>query len=242
MANKKIEHPLRTIELTYDELTPFHPFEEEMLDRYTTLHNFVKELCEEYSNIQQKYEDHDIHIKRVIARFRAIKTRMHHLNISAKSLLNRMIPEKAEIDKVIAEGKEFKMLLNSFNDDVERLSAESTSMHEIFLPLDSKDEQLAEIFKEYRAFRGELAGNQANCSLDFEQYDNDEQAFLSSLNDMSARQTQFIGICNTVIDRYNFLVAEVEKTLEEWEKTNKILDMVSLLGVTPHDITRICLN
>ena len=242
MANKRIEHPLRTIELTYDELTPFHPFEEEMLDRYTTLHNFVKDLCEEYNSIQRKYEEHDVHVRRVILRYRAIKTRMHHLNGTAKSLINRMIPEKSDIDKVVAEGKEFKVLIAAFNDDVEHLAEESSEMQKIFTPLDSKDEQLAEIFKEYRAFRGELAGNQANCSLDFEQYDNDEQAFLGALNDMSALQTRFIDTCNTVIDRYNFLVAEVEKTMEDWNKCNGMLEMVKLLGVTPHDITRICLN
>ncbi len=242
MANKRIEHPLRTIELTYDELTPFHPFEEEMLDRYTILHNFVKDLCEEYDNVQNKYHEHDRHIKRVIVRFRAIKVRMHHLTVSSKSLINRMIPDKAEIDQVIAEGKEFKALISEFNEDVEYLASQSAEMHTIFAPLDDKDSQLAEIFREYRAFRGELAGNHANCSLDFEQYDNDEQAFLGSLNDMAGKQTQFINVCNEVIDRYNLLIAEVEKTMEEWNKCNGMLEMVSLLGVTPHDITRICLN
>ena len=153
-----------------------------------------------------------------------------------------MIPDKAEIDQVIAEGKEFKALISEFNEDVEYLASQSAEMHTIFAPLDDKDSQLAEIFREYRAFRGELAGNHANCSLDFEQYDNDEQAFLGSLNDMAGKQTQFINVCNEVIDRYNLLIAEVEKTMEEWNKCNGMLEMVSLLGVTPHDITRICLN
>jgi len=241
MASKKIEHPLRTIELTYDEMTPFHPFEEEMLDRYTTLHNFVKDICEEYNSVQQRYEEHDKHIKKVVNRFRAIKLRMIHLSNAARTILNRMIPDKAEIENVIAEGNEFKRLIVEFNADVERLAAESNRMFEIFVPLDNKDERLSEIFKEYKEFR-ELFDSNENYSLDFEQYDNDEQAFLNSLNDMTGKQTQFIGVCNTVIDRYNFFVEEVEKTLEQWEKCNDMLEMLKLLKVTPHDITRICLN
>jgi len=242
MASKKIEHPLRTIELTYDDMKPFHPFEEEMLDRYTTLHNFVKELCEEYNTVQQRYEQHDAHIKRVIIRFRGIKTRMTHLSESARSVLNRMIPDNAEIEKVIAEGKEFKALLLGFNKDVERLSVESNIMHQIFIPLDHKDERLSEIFKEYKEFKVGLSGNQADYSLDFEQYDNDEHAFLGSLTDMADKQTEFISICNMVIDRYNMLVEEVEKTFGQWEKCNDMLEMVQLMSVRPHDITRVCLN
>jgi SMC interacting uncharacterized protein involved in chromosome segregation len=114
-------------------------------------------------------------------------------------------------------------------------------MFQIFVPLDTKDERLAEIFKEYKEFR-ELFDSNENYSLDFEQYDNDEQAFLASLGDMTGKQTEFIGVCNTVIDRYNFFIEEVEKTLEQWEKTNDMLEMLKLLKVTPHDITRICLN
>jgi hypothetical protein len=191
--------------------------------------------------VQHQYEEHDKHIKKVITRFRAIKTRMTHLGNSARTLLNRMIPDKAEIDNVIVEGIQFKRLIAAFNADVEHLAAESSSMFQIFVPLDTKDERLAEIFKEYKEFR-ELFDSNENYSLDFEQYDNDEQAFLASLGDMTGKQTEFIGVCNTVIDRYNFFIEEVEKTLEQWEKTNDMLEMLKLLKVTPHDITRICLN
>jgi hypothetical protein len=242
MASKTIAHPLRTIQLTYNELTPFHPAEEAMLDRYTSLHNFVKELCEEYAHVQQQYEDHDADIKRVIARYRAIKTRMHSLNAAAKSAIGKMVPDITEVEKIIADGKAFKILLASFNKDVEQLAAESAVMHEIFTPLDTKDGQLAEIFKEYRTFRGQVAGTPANYSLDFEQYDTDEQAFLGSLNDMSVRQNRFIAICNAVIDRYNLLVEEVEKTFTQWEQCNQMLGMLQLMRTRPHDITQICLN
>jgi len=241
MASKRIEHPLRTIELTYDEMTPFHPFEEEMLDRYTTLHNFVKEICEEYNKVQGQFEEHDKHIRKVVIRFRAIKARMAHLGKSARTLLNRMIPDKNEIDNVIVEGIQFKRLIASFNAEVQQLADESSRMFQIFVPLDNKDEQLSEIFKEYKEFRTMFDSNE-NYSLDFVQYDNDEQAFLASLDNMTEKQTEFIGICNTVIDRYNFFIEEVDKTMEQWEKTNDMLEMLKLLKVTPHDITRICLN
>jgi hypothetical protein len=242
MASKTIEHPLRTIRLTYNEATPFHPFEEAMLLRYTTLHNFVKELCEEYNNIQQRYQQHDINIRRVIARFRGIKTRMVHLTEGARNVLNAMVPAPDQVEKVVAEGKEFKALLASFNREVEKLAAESNLMHQIFTPLDTKDELLSEIFREYKSYRGELAGNHAVCSLDFEQYDTDEQAFMRSLNNMSGKQTEFIEVCNTVIDRYNLFVEEVEKTFEQWEKCNDMLEMVQLIAVRPNDISMICLN
>ena len=243
MASKRIEHPLRTIELTYNEFKPFHPFEEEMLDRYTSLHNFVKELYEEYNDVQSQYEQHDLNIKRVIARFRAIKVRMSHLNDSARKILNSMIPSAIDIEKVLIEGREFKALIASFNKDVEMLAEESSRMNQVFIPLDNKDERLSEIFKEYKEFRGGIFGNEEHYSLDFEQYDNDEQAFLGSLSDMAGKQNEFIEVCNTVIDRYNFLVEEVDKTLEHWEKCNDMLEMVQLIGMRPHtDISRICLN
>ena len=60
---------------------------------------------------------------------------------------------------------------------------------------------------------------------------------------MAGKQNEFIEVCNTVIDRYNFLVEEVDKTLEHWEKCNDMLEMVQLIGMRPHtDISRICLN
>ena len=242
MASKIIEHPLRTIELTYDELKPFHPFEEEMLDRYTTLHNFVKELCEEYNNVQQSYKEHDDHIKQVIQRFRGIKVRMNHLNEVATAAIGRMSPDAAEVERVISEGKDFKRLLNSFNNEVERLAAESNRMHQIFEPLDDKDERLSEIFREYKEFRGAFSDNQDNYSLDYTQYGNDEQGFLGSLSDMAGKQSEFIGVCNTVIDRYNFFVEEVEKTFAQWEKCNDMLEMLQLMQVRPYDISQICLN
>ena len=242
MASKIIEHPLRTIELTYDEMTPFHPFEEAMLDRYTTLHNFVKELCEEYNNVQMKYEEHDMHIRKVIVRFKGIKTRMNHLNENARNVLNAMVPEATVIENVVREGREFKILLKAFNTDVEKLATESNMMHQIFTPLDSKDEMLSEIFKEYKSFRVELSGNEAACSLDLAQYDNDEKGFMGSLNDMAGKQAEFINVCNNVIDRYNFLVEEVEKTFAQWEKCNDMLEMVQLMGVRPQSFSQICLN
>lgn len=242
MISKKIEHPLRTIELTYDEMKPFHPREEEMLDRYTSLHNFVKELLEDYNNVQGKFEQHDRNIKQVIARFRAIKTRMAHLGGNAKKVLNTMIPDKTHAETIIEEAQEFKALLVDFNKDVMRLAKESETMHQIFIPLDNKDERLSEIFTEYKDFRGEFEGCADNYSLDLEQYDNDEQSFMSQLNDMAARQTEFISVCNMVIDRFNMLVEEVEKTFEQWEKYNEMVEMMRLMVVTPHDISQICLN
>jgi len=115
-------------------------------------------------------------------------------------------------------------------------------MHDVFASLDSKDESLSEIFKAYKNFRGEVGQNKANCSLDFEQYDTDEQAFLCSLNDMSDKQSEFISVCNMVIDRYNMLVEEVDKTLVGWAKCNEMLEMIKLMAARPYDISMICLN
>ncbi|MDB5282410.1 MAG: hypothetical protein JWO06_1485 [Bacteroidota bacterium] len=241
MISKRIEHPLRTIEVTYNELKPFHPFEEEMLERYTTLHNFVKELYEEYTDVQTKYEMHDRNIRQVIARFRAIKGRMNNLTQSAKRILNVMIPDKAEADRIIADAMEFKQLINSFDKDINALANESDSLSRIFTPLDSKDERLSEIFAEYKAFREDMCDSN-EYSIDINQYNNDEQQFMGSLTDMTSKQDQFIGVCNQVIDRYNLLIEEVENTYEQWGQYNEMIEMVKLLAVTPHDIRMICLN
>jgi chromosome segregation ATPase len=242
MVNKKIEHPLRTIELAYDELKPFHPFEEEMLDRYTLLHNFVKELCEDYNSVQHNYEMHDEHIRKVINRFRALKGRMNHIEAEAKQVLNSMLPDKDQANNIIQQTNDFKLLLKGFHVEVEKLSIESDTMHQLFIPLDNKDERLSEIFKEYKEFREELYDNCDNYSLDVNQYDSDEQAFLGSLTDMAGKQTEFIEVCNIVIDRYNFLIEEVEKTYEQWNKCIDMIDMLRKVMVTPYDMNLICLN
>lgn len=242
MINKRIEHPLRTIEIAYDEQKPFHPLEEAMLERYTRLHSFVNELCEEYVDVQTKYEMHDLHIKKVITRFKAIKVRMAHLGSNAKSAVNLMVPDRKEIRKVLAEANEFKSLLDEFNQDVERLSKESDTMHKYFMPLDHKDEQLTEIFTEYKEFRGHVEGSNEHYSLDFNQYSSDEKHFIGSIADMTERQTEFIGVCNRVIDRYNLLIEEVEKVYVQWEEYNKMIEMLSLMHARPYETNQICLN
>jgi hypothetical protein len=242
MISKRIEHPLRTIELSYNELKPFHPLEEAMLERYTRLHNFVNELCEEYVDVQTKYEMHDLHIKKVITRFKAIKVRLAHLGTNAKSVVNLMVPGRKEIRNILAEAKEFKGLLDEFNKDVERLSAESNSMHKFFMPLDHKDEQLTEIFTEYKEFRGQVECNHEHYSLDLKQYSSDEKHFIGSIADMTDRQSEFIGVCNRVIDRYNLLIEEVEKVYAQWEEYNNMIEMLRLIQVTPYETNQICLN
>lgn len=242
MASKRIEHPLRTIELTYDERKPFHPFEEEMIERYTSLHNFVKELYEEYGDIQTKYEMHDANIRRVIGKYRAIKTRMNHLGENAKRILNLMVPDKAEAEKIVAEAAEFKKLIMGFHKDISMLADESESLATLFTPLDTKDERLSEIFMEYKAFRLGMNFEGDDYSIDIEKYDNDEQEFVGSLTSISERQEEFISVCNQVIDRYNLLVEEVDKTYEQWGKYNDMVEMMRLMIVTPHDITKVCLN
>jgi uncharacterized coiled-coil DUF342 family protein len=242
MANRKIEHPLRTIEISFDERKPFHPFEEEMLERYTGLHSFVKELSEEYSEVQSKYEAHDNNIRKVISRFRAMKFRMNFLGSEAKRLINTMTPERTEAQAIIDQAAEFQILLKDFHRDVQKLADESDTMHRFFVPLDNKDEHLTEVFDEYKECREKLYGDTGNYSLDLHQYDADEQDFLSSLSNMVSRQDEFVSICNRVIDRYNMLVEEVEKTYEQWEQYNKMIDMLRLNLRTPYDLSRICLN
>lgn len=242
MVSKRIEHPLRTIELAYDEQKPFHPLEEAMLERYTRLHSFVNELCAEYVDVQTKYEMHDEHIRKVIARFKAIKGRMNHVGANARKAIATMTPDRKEIREVLAEARVFKALLNEFNQDVERLSAESAAMHQFFMPLDHKDEELTEIFTEYSEFRGQLNDNSKYLSLDLDQYSSDEKRFIGSIADMTARQTEFIEVCNRVIDRYNLLIEEVEKVYAQWGEYNQMIEMLRLVQATPYETERICLN
>ncbi|HWB61882.1 MAG TPA: hypothetical protein VG603_00120 [Chitinophagales bacterium] len=242
MVSKKIQHPLRTIEIAYDEQKPFHPYEEQMLDRYTNLHNFVNELCEDYDMLMKQYESHDLHIKRVIARFKAIKGRMNHLGEKANKMMKSMMPDKQEAEHMLQEAASFKILLKDFHNELARLSAESGAMQSIFAPLDEKDEQLSAIFKDYMDFKAGIHESPNNYSLDFEKHDSDEMQFLGSMQNMANRQEEFVSVCNMVIDRYNLLIEEVEKTYEQWEKYNDTLEMMRLALVTPYNLTQVCLN
>jgi uncharacterized coiled-coil DUF342 family protein len=242
MVNKRIEHPLRTIEITYDEMKPFHPFEEEMLDRYTRLHNYVKELHEEYTSVQKKYEMHDSNIRRVIARYKAIKGRMSNMHTTAKKALGLMVPDKNEAQQIVNEASQLKELMELFHKEVAKLAHESDTLGRIFTPLDSKDERMSELFAEYKEIRKELGEGDEDYSLDMEQYDMDEQAFMHSLTNMAGKQEEFINVCNQVIDRYNMLIEEVERTYEEWSKYNELIEMMRLLILAPYDLTSVCLN
>lgn len=242
MLVKKIEHPLRTIELNYDELKPFHPFEEEMVERYTQLHNFVKELFEEYNTVQQKYERHNSHIDKAIFHFKQLKSHMSHLEKNAKTILNLMLPDKSAADLMVAEAGEFGRLVQQFNTEMQKLADESERMYTIFTPLDIKDERFTEIFTEYKEFKENLYNNSNDYSLDIERYDTDEQEFFTSLDDMGQRQEKFIEVCNTTIERYNHLVQEVEELYEQWEQYNDMIEMMKLVVIVPNDISRVCLN
>lgn len=242
MLIKKIEHPLRTIELNYDELKPFHPFEEEMLERYTQLHNFVKELYEEYNTVQKKYEHHNTHIDKAIFHFKQLKAHMNHLEQNAKRILNLMMPDKSAADLMVAEAGEFGKMVQQFNIEMQKLADESDRMYTIFTPLDIKDERFTEIFAEYKEFKERFYNNSNDYSLDIERYDSDEQQFFTSLDDMSQCQESFLKVCNSTIERYNLLVEEVEELYEQWEQYNDMIEMLKLMVITPNDISRVCLN
>jgi len=242
MLSKKIEHPLRTIEISYDELKPFHPFEEEMLQRYTQLHNFVKELFEEYKNVQVSYERHNQHIDRALFHFKQLKAHMNHLDKNAKDILKVMLPDKAAADMMIAEAGEFGTMIKNFNHEMEKLAGESERMYTIFTPLDTKDERFTEIFEEYKEFRQKFGEGNEDFSLDMERYDTDEQQFMGSLENMVQHQENFIVVCNSTIEKYNLLIEEVEELYEQWEQYTDAIDMMKLMVIVPHDINRVCLN
>lgn len=242
LTKKQINHPLRTIELSYNEMKPFQPFEKEMLERYTQLHNFVKELFEEYSSVEQKYDRHNQHIDKAIFHFKQLKAHMNHLEKNAKKILNLMLPDKTAADMMVAEAGEFGQLVRNFNTEMQKLADESERMYTFFMPLDTKDERFTEIFEEYKDFKQTYFNSDADYSLDMERYDSDEQQFMNSLENMTQVQEKFVSTCNTTIERYNLLVQEVEELYEQWEQYNDMIDMMKLIVITPNDISRVCLN
>lgn len=242
MMNRKIELPLRTIDLSYDELKPFHPFEEELLERYTQLHNFVKELFEEYETVQHKYEKHNQHIDRALARYTNLHNRLHVLEKNARNTMSRVVLDKPSIEMIAADAREFFTVMHTFNADMQSLADESERMYNIFTPLNTKDELFSELFDEYKSFRDRFQQPNEQYSLDSEQYDQDEQHFFDSLGNMAETQEAFILLCNSVIDRYNQLIEQTEILYKRWEEYSKNVEMIKLMYVMPNDISRVCLN
>jgi len=239
--NKKAEHPLNGTEVNFNNTNALQG-EERRINRYTYMHNFAKELYNDYAEVQERYEAHDCDIKIVIARFKAIKTRMRHLEDNAKYTLANLVPDATRAERIIEEANEFKSLLNDFHKDVERLSRDSDSMHDVFTPLDDKDKQLSEIFREYKQFKNELYNKASDKNGIGYAYDADEQEFLGSMATVNDKQSEFIGVCNLVIDRYNLLIEEVEKTYAQWDKCNVMIEMMRFTIVAPYDISLVCLN
>ncbi len=241
--SKNIEQQMNGAELNYNRANTFTQAEGKMINRYADMDSFAKELYNEYAEVQERYEAHDVDIKIVIARFRAIKTRMRHLEDSAKYILTNSAPDAAKAEMIIEEANEFKALLNDFHKDVERLSIDSDSMHDVFIPLDDKDKQLSEIFKEYKQYKNDLYDKVSKGGFEGgNTYDANEQEFLGSMASVNDKQSEFIGVCNLVIDRYNMLIEEVEKTYAQWDKCNVMIEMMKFTVVSPYDISLVCLN
>jgi chromosome segregation ATPase len=242
LVSNKIQHPLRTITISYDELKPFHPHEEEMLTRYTMLHNFVSDLYNEYNTIEENFETHNKHVQSIASRHKIIKAIISRLENHARLMITAMIPDKDAAKKVTEDAKEFNVILQEFHVDVEQVAEESAKMQQLFKPLDGKDERFTEIFEEYKQFRKQLDSNNNDYALDHARYNNDEKEFFDSLANIAKRQDVFIQNCNTVIDNFNALIDDVEKTYEQWEKYNDMIEMIKLMVVTPHDVSKLCLN
>ncbi|MBL0310791.1 MAG: hypothetical protein IPP77_14290 [Bacteroidetes bacterium] len=242
MMNKKIELPLRTIDLSYNELKPFHPFEEEMLERYTALHNFVKDLYGEYESVQNKYEQHSEHIDRSLSQYTRLHVQLAILEKNAAQTINRVVVNRPSIEMIAADARNFFSVMHRFNEEMQQLADESEKMYLVFTPLNTKDELFSELFDEYKEFRDRFAQKSETCSLDSDQYDQDEQAFFDSIGNMADKQEEFIETCNQVIDRYNQLIEQTEILYQRWEDYSKSVELIKLMYAMPNDMSKVCMN
>jgi len=242
MMNRKIELPLRTIDLSYDELKPFQPFEEEMLERYTQLHNFVKELNEEYETVQNKYEEHNENINQTLSRYTTLHIQLAILEKHARQTLSRVVVDKTAMELLANDARDFFQSMHRFNADMQKLADESEKMYTIFTPMNCKDEMFTELFDEYSEFREKFQSQNEEYSLDSDQYEQDERGFFNSLGNMAKKQEEFIDVCNNVIDQYNQLIEKTEGLYSRWEEYNKTVEIIKMMYTMPNDISRVCLN
>lgn len=242
MMHKKIELSLRTIDLSYDELKPFHPFEEEILERYTQLHQFVTELFEEYETVQNKYCKHKQHIEQASHHLSQLNEQLRILENNARHTMSRVVVDKHAVEMTAADAGTFFKAMYEFNTTMQELADESEQMYLVFTPLNSKDELFTELFDEYKEFRSNTRNQKEEFSFDSEQFEEDEKDFFHAISNMAERQEEFIETCNNVIDQYNQLIDQTEGLYQRWEKYNKTLEVIKLMYVMPNDISRVCLN
>ncbi|MCG3168104.1 MAG: hypothetical protein POELPBGB_03904 [Bacteroidia bacterium] len=231
MAEKKIEHSLRTIVLQYDDTKTETDFEKEMLRAYLALHDHAArfnannaKLNYEYKELEDRIADTEKLFSSIDRQILAFYNNVQQLKSDNdfEALLKEMEEFFPAIDSIQQE------VLQPLYDEYLRLFNEHTA-HEaeeekLGEELELLDEQTTTLYKNYNDY-----------ALDLVAWDEDIDDFKNVFSKASALSKFTFAL----EDRYRKLMATIQNAWDSWSKTqnliNKHFDTGNLLDSSVSD-------
>lgn len=201
MIEKKVEHPLRTIVLNYDETKTPLAFEKGLLDAYINLHDETNILYQQGSKLIYEYQLMKPEIEQSAKAFAPIEKII-------RQFLEELKFTKESNDIAIFEDDDFFARMNDYNTQI-------NDFHQnILLPLSWKQSDLDEEYHEFETnlellnkklddyqlnLGNEIYINYEEASLDLVSYDIDIDDFHSTMDKLNDYQDEK----DASIDKYN---------------------------------------
>ena len=224
MTIKKVEHPLRTIVLNYDETKTLLAFEEGLLKEYIKLHDDTYTVYQQGSRLIYEYQAVEPEIGKSAKAFAPIE-------ISINEFLNELRYTKDKNDTSIFDDEDFTSRMIEYNVQI-------NDFHQnILLPMSYKVDELDEEFKEFETkletlndnletyddeIGNEIYTNYENASLDLTSYDED----LDDLHGIFDKLNSYQNEKEKFIDKYNLNMNWINKVYSEAKQMQVIINEV----------------
>jgi len=230
MAERIIEHPLRTIRLVYDDNRPETEADSELFKRYVSLHDSLLDLRRQLAKLRFDYMELEPEVDSVVRSFHSISE-----NISALIHETDVLVNKVKRDDAIHELRE---RMNNCTEDIQRFhNGELLPLSEQFDVLQVSSEAyyaasdaLEEILETYdNEVERPFYANYDAYATDLNQYDGDMDEFKGIWEAMEGRDEP-----DQVLGKFNRLVNEVNAIYAQWrfasESISRFFDGGDLLS------------
>lgn len=212
---KTIPHPLRNIELEYDDAKPETEYEKELVRAYIALHDRVDELTKRQKKLLYDLGELDDQVAAARAKFEVIDKAIIAFRDETK-----VLTEKLKDESALAE---MQNRMKDFNDEeinpyhsqiIEPLGELCNRLYDEDEKLEEAVDALDEDIDKYRNEICSLLNKNPNdYSLDICALDDDEQNFLGMVDALGNSDA-----CDKSIENYNDLMAYMRQAYARWDE------------------------
>jgi len=219
MAERLIEHPLRTIRLVFDDSKEETEADKEMIRRYVEIHDSFLALKKQYAKLRFDYQEVEDLLGPVATSFTALDSGAKALIGESEVLLTKVRREDA-IEDVLDRMNEFQPVIGAFHND--ELMPLADAIEELNAPWDAynqADEQFDELFDAYYDEVDLPFYEQTELhALDLDSYFDDMEDLKGHFDKQSKANE-----VEEVINKYDDLVNEVNALYAQWKEAQEAL-------------------